>query len=122
MGNLQSHGSAGFRCQASQVAGCAVPMHMLMHISCRSTFPWLARCTQGPSGCVAPELAWRREPDGYLKQVQYCGMSAPLQRNWMNSPAPHVNSCQTCMKSSDVTPCRSGGVLACLAASRGGFE
>ncbi|EFN54022.1 hypothetical protein CHLNCDRAFT_25383 [Chlorella variabilis] len=24
---------------------------------------------QGPSGCAAAELAWRREPDGYLKEI-----------------------------------------------------
>jgi threonine dehydratase len=24
---------------------------------------------QGPSGCAAAEYAWRREPDGYLKQI-----------------------------------------------------
>jgi hypothetical protein len=47
---------------------------------------------QGPAGCVAPELAWRREPDGYLKQiltarVYRIAVETPLQAAPMLSKA-----------------------------------
>ena len=53
-------------------SGQLLPINVLRPPSAADVF----RCTgcvrpecQGPSGCAAAELAWRREPDGYLKQI-----------------------------------------------------
>lgn len=55
-------------------AGCAsvISKEILTAIaapSCTPPFTKQSPPTQGPAGCASADLAWRREPDGYLKEI-----------------------------------------------------
>ncbi|KAI8466923.1 MAG: tryptophan synthase beta subunit-like PLP-dependent enzyme [Monoraphidium minutum] len=63
----------------------------------------------GPAGCAAPELAWRREPDGYLKQI----LTARVYRIAVETPlqaAPMLSKAlgnTVLLKREDMQPVRS---------------
>lgn len=93
-------------------SGQLLPINVLRPPSSADVF----RCTgctkpecQGPSGCVAPELSWRREPDGYLKQI----LTARVYRIAVETPLQHAPMLskqlgnEVLLKREDMQPVRS---------------
>ncbi len=77
----------------SPPARCIHQRHA-QHVACRALYSqatarrqstsclWL----QGPSGCAAPDLAWRLKPDGYLKNILTAKVRALLEYSCCYDP------------------------------------